>query len=288
MAWLNELPAAQALLAAEFGGAAINEQNLTNWKQGGYRDWRLQQEVQAFAQQTAGTAAALTTEQLTTILAVRYVAVIREWQQSPMPMERRWRQMRMILQDVMKMRREEHREQRLELDWERLQFAVERFEEEKQTDERRVMVGFLAAARQWPEVQAALAAAFRMFRERREAETEGNKAKLKPIKVNQGEINLKTEEMPAESVGCPPSYHRDGARRSRLRQSFGAAGRRKDKLAGQRPALPAVGTRMDVNEAKSGSIKVDQGGIFYRERERVVTIRLCCATARQGMRRIRF
>ena len=46
--WLNELPAVRALLAAEFDGAAINEQNLTNWKQGGFRDWRMEQEVAAF------------------------------------------------------------------------------------------------------------------------------------------------------------------------------------------------------------------------------------------------
>src|SRR5882724_9955563 len=83
VAWLNELPAVRALLAAEFGGAAINEQNLTNWKQGGFRDWRMQHTVQAFAQQPAG-AAVVTPEQVATILAVRYLAVIREWQQSPM------------------------------------------------------------------------------------------------------------------------------------------------------------------------------------------------------------
>src|SRR5882724_10428162 len=48
VAWLNELPAVRTLLAAEFGGATINEQNLTNWKQGGFREWRMQQEVAAW------------------------------------------------------------------------------------------------------------------------------------------------------------------------------------------------------------------------------------------------
>jgi len=47
VAWLNELPAVRALLAAEFGGGVIKEQNLTNWKQGGYRDWRMEREVAA-------------------------------------------------------------------------------------------------------------------------------------------------------------------------------------------------------------------------------------------------
>ena len=44
VAWLNELPEVKALLAAEFGGAAIKEQNLSNWKQGGFRDWRMRRE----------------------------------------------------------------------------------------------------------------------------------------------------------------------------------------------------------------------------------------------------
>src|SRR5437667_9659731 len=45
VAWLNGLPAVQAIAATEFGGKAIREQNLSEWKQGGYRDWRAQQEA---------------------------------------------------------------------------------------------------------------------------------------------------------------------------------------------------------------------------------------------------
>jgi hypothetical protein len=42
--WLNGLPEAQTILAAQFGGRPINEQNLTEWKQGGYQDWLRHQE----------------------------------------------------------------------------------------------------------------------------------------------------------------------------------------------------------------------------------------------------
>ena len=35
------------VLAAEFGGSPINEQNLSNWRQGGYQDWLKQQERRA-------------------------------------------------------------------------------------------------------------------------------------------------------------------------------------------------------------------------------------------------
>ena len=34
LAWLNALPEAQTVLAAHFDGSAINEQNLSAWKQG--------------------------------------------------------------------------------------------------------------------------------------------------------------------------------------------------------------------------------------------------------------
>jgi len=38
--WLNTLPAVASLMAAEFDGQPINENNLSNWKLGGYRDWK--------------------------------------------------------------------------------------------------------------------------------------------------------------------------------------------------------------------------------------------------------
>jgi hypothetical protein len=47
--WLNGLPEAQAVLAAQFGGRPISEQNLTEWKQGGYEEWLRHQEDCAYA-----------------------------------------------------------------------------------------------------------------------------------------------------------------------------------------------------------------------------------------------
>jgi len=197
----------------------------------------------------------VTAEQLVTSLTIRYLMVVREWMQSPMPAERRWRQLRVILRDVLELQRGEHREQRLELDWERLEFARERFEEGKLADERRAMIGFLVAARQWPEVQEALTSAFRLFQERKE----GKVAESEPIKVNQGEQFFKNESAQIRLVDCPPSsfpsppgegmtigHHRypDGLR-----------------------ADPAVGVRTEGNKAEFGPIKVDQGEINKKSME---------------------
>ena len=37
--WLNSLPEVKSVLKAHFRGQPINAQNLSEWKQGGYRDW---------------------------------------------------------------------------------------------------------------------------------------------------------------------------------------------------------------------------------------------------------
>jgi hypothetical protein len=43
--WLNGLPKVHEVLAEEFGGRPINEQNLSEWKQGGFEDWLRHQET---------------------------------------------------------------------------------------------------------------------------------------------------------------------------------------------------------------------------------------------------
>src|SRR5689334_5444823 len=42
--WLNGRPEVQAVLKAEFDGRPINEPNMTAWAQGGFEDWRRQEE----------------------------------------------------------------------------------------------------------------------------------------------------------------------------------------------------------------------------------------------------
>jgi hypothetical protein len=48
--WLNPLPEVKAILDAEFKGELISDQNLTNWRSGGYHDWQRHQEnIELFA-----------------------------------------------------------------------------------------------------------------------------------------------------------------------------------------------------------------------------------------------
>ena len=51
--WLNSLPEVNERLAEKFEGRPINEQNLSNWRQGGYEDWLAHQEIPALAAKLA-------------------------------------------------------------------------------------------------------------------------------------------------------------------------------------------------------------------------------------------
>jgi len=45
VAWLNGLPAVQAIVAAEFRGQPMAEYNLSRWKKTGYKSWRRAREM---------------------------------------------------------------------------------------------------------------------------------------------------------------------------------------------------------------------------------------------------
>src|SRR5207302_10820872 len=62
VAWLNGLPDVQAIVVTEFGGKALREQNLSEWKQGGYRDWLAKQEALEIAERLREDATEWSTE----------------------------------------------------------------------------------------------------------------------------------------------------------------------------------------------------------------------------------
>src|SRR6266446_1955006 len=49
--WLNSKPEVQAILKAQFGGCPINKQNLSDWRQGGFRDWQTRQDALQFVEE---------------------------------------------------------------------------------------------------------------------------------------------------------------------------------------------------------------------------------------------
>ena len=136
--WLNTLPEVQAVVAAEFGGKLIREQNLSEWKQGGYADWVTHQEALELAQRLGEDAAELQiedrpplTDTLALWLAARYAVATRQVAQTEGA--EGWRLLRELCADVVELRRGDHSAERLRIERERLE--LDREQEREQTEE---------------------------------------------------------------------------------------------------------------------------------------------------------
>jgi hypothetical protein len=138
VAWLNALPEVQALLTREFNGRAISEQNLSEWKQGGYRDWLARQEALEQARELAADASELAAatdgllaDHLATVVTARYAAALAGWNgEATEEFRRKLRALRGLCQDIVELRRGDHSAARLELERERLAREREQTEED--------------------------------------------------------------------------------------------------------------------------------------------------------------
>ncbi len=165
--WLNSLPETKDALATDFGGRDINEQNLTEWKQGGYQDWLAQQELRVCAGNVAQDGQELATvsdgslaNHLATVLSARYAALMSGWKGDINDdFQRRARGLGVLCHDIAQLRRGDNHLDRLRLD-------RERFAEAKEDDQGRALEGCLALARQWPDVRQALQDAFVLLHQR--------------------------------------------------------------------------------------------------------------------------
>lgn len=131
VAWLNALPEVQAIVATEFAGRLLSEQNLSQWRKGGYQDWLREgelrdvlQQMSLEIQQAPTTEGAPPAEIVAQWVAARYALAMRELRK--LPPEKVWPRLRALCADVSTLRRGEHAAQRLAL----------RKEYERQIEER--------------------------------------------------------------------------------------------------------------------------------------------------------
>ena len=129
MAWLNAVPEVQAVVATEFGGKSIREQNLSEWKRGGYPDWLAQQEALEWAERLSEDAVEWDregcpplTDTLALWVASRYAVATRRVAEADGP--EGWRLLREICGDVVELHRGDHSAQRLLLERERTAAAT--------------------------------------------------------------------------------------------------------------------------------------------------------------------
>jgi len=139
VAWLNGLPEVQAVVAAEFCGKSIREQNLSEWKQRGYRDWQAQQEALEIAERLGEDATewnaegrGALTDTLAFWLVARYAVATRRVAETGG--REGWRLLREMCGDIVELRKGDHTAERLQIERERLQ--LEKDKAEKWTDEK--------------------------------------------------------------------------------------------------------------------------------------------------------
>jgi|SRR5439155_14806819 len=140
VAWLNSLPEVQAIMTAEFGGKPITEQNLSEWKQGGYRDWLAKQEALEIAERLREDATEWNaegrvpvTDTLAFWLVARYALATRRVAETGG--REGWRLLREMCGDVVELRKGDHNAARLKIEEERLHL-------ERSKDEARIKARF--------------------------------------------------------------------------------------------------------------------------------------------------
>ena len=133
--WLNALPEVQGVLAADFNRVPISEQNLSDWRWSGYRDWARQEEARAWVRVVTaqdGKAVAgesVMSRHLGTMMSVEAARVVQEWlsaeddDKTP-DVKERWRRLKESLAAVGTLREEERKlgwmgleRKRLEAEW---------------------------------------------------------------------------------------------------------------------------------------------------------------------------
>ena len=133
VAWLNSLPEVQAVLAAEFEGRAIREQNLSEWRKSGYKNWLWRQEALAMAAETGelqpGGAQPLA-DQMARWVTVRYLMAIRKLTEKNADGEPDLKVLREFCHDVVAVRRGDYSAARLKMEQVRLERECEKTEEE--------------------------------------------------------------------------------------------------------------------------------------------------------------
>jgi len=138
--WLNALPKVQKILAAQFGGRPISKQNLSEWKQGGYRDWARAEEGRLRVERITEQAAQLggseeenpLSERLAAVLLVELAGTFEELKDESPPLSERWQCLRQMLREVAQVRREDNRAARLRIEKERWEWEADRLEHEVQ------------------------------------------------------------------------------------------------------------------------------------------------------------
>ena len=144
--WLNGLPEVSQMLAVRFGGRSINEVNLTEWRQGGFLEWERHEQACALVGNVAERAqdleweaeGAAIADRLAALLATELTLYAESVLRETADPKERWDRLQSMLREVSRLRREDHRAARVAIEKERWQAEVDRQEEERLEQQRKL------------------------------------------------------------------------------------------------------------------------------------------------------
>ncbi len=136
--WLNGQPEVRDVLQSEFGGRPINEQNLSEWKTRGFREWVRHREACEKLRWMTERADDLEEEadgleisdRLGSILAAELANFAEKVLEEITDPKERWQRMQEFLRELRHLRYEDHCGQRIQLQRERWKREAERQDEE--------------------------------------------------------------------------------------------------------------------------------------------------------------
>jgi hypothetical protein len=139
--WLNAHPKVQAMLKTHFSGRVVTVNNLSEWTQGGYRDWLVQQEaveavqrMEAESEELAETSETPVINLLSQRLAARYAVAAQALTRADGQIDVKL--LRELCSDVVALRRSEQRADRLKIEQDRLKLVREQFKSDSRQVEK--------------------------------------------------------------------------------------------------------------------------------------------------------
>lgn len=135
VAWLNSLPEVRKVLDAEFDGRPIREQNISEWRKGGYRDWKLQEDARRMVPLVVLEACEFKTkvsghltDHMSVWLAGHLMAVVRRLAASEHDDMEKWKLLHAACADIVALRRGDQDEEWREIEQMRLEVEMHELE----------------------------------------------------------------------------------------------------------------------------------------------------------------
>jgi hypothetical protein len=132
--WLNLLPEVQKLLAAEFHGKPVREQNVSEWRRHGYRAWLVHQEKQdilgemlAEGEASEARFGETLVDRLAGWLVPNFMAEARARLAAATDPGERWATFQVLYPGFVSLRRGHHSAGRLRLDREKFELELKKF-----------------------------------------------------------------------------------------------------------------------------------------------------------------